>query len=120
MDASDPSRHSWSKWPPTCLRVPKRTELALRFTERWIVAHGDGIDGELLLAMREHYTDSEIVELAFIVGRYDMAHRFNVAFGIERPQDELYSFGDPKLSERLEGALDGLRAARRERAEREG
>ena len=66
--------------------------------------------------MREHYTDTEIVELAFIVGRYDMAHRFNAAFGIERSQDDLYSFGDPKLPQRLEGALDALRAARRERA----
>lgn len=100
--------------------LPEKTKLALRFTERWVMAHGDGIDGELLIEMREHYTDSEIVELALIVGRYDMAHRFNVAFGIERSQDELYSFGDPKLPPMLEGALDVLREARRERAAREG
>lgn len=89
--------------------LPEKIKLALRFTERWVLDHGEGIDGKLLLTMQEYYSDEEIVELAFIVGRYDMAHRFNHAFGIERSQDELYSFGGPQLPPYLEGALDLLK-----------
>lgn len=96
--------------------LPEAVKLALRFTERWVQDHGEGIDGALLREMQQHYTDTEIVELAFVVGRYDMAHRFNAAFGIERDADDLYSFGDPRLPQRLRGAFEELRAARRERA----
>ena len=95
--------------------LPEPVKLALRFTERWVQDHGEGIDGELLRAMQQHYTDEQIVELAFVVGRYDMAHRFNAAFGLERDTDDRYSFGDPRLPQRLQPAFEGLRAARRAR-----
>lgn len=95
--------------------LPEHTKLALRFTERWVAAHAQGIDGELLEQLREYYTDEEIVELAMIVGRYDTAHRFNVAFGIERSLDDHYTFGDARIPAQLEGALDALRKAHRER-----
>lgn len=100
--------------------LPERTKLALRFTERWVAAHGQGIHGELLRGMREHYSDAEIVELAMIVGRYDMAHRFNVAFGLEREAHDYYRFGAAKIPRLLADAMEALRGARRERAAREG
>lgn len=95
--------------------LPEPVKLALRFTERWILAHGQDIDGELLIAMQEHFTDTEIVELSLIVGRYDMAHRFNVAFGLERETDKLYGTGHPDVPPRMSGYLEELRAARSER-----
>ena len=100
--------------------LPERTKLALRFTERWVAAHGQGIHGELLREMRRHYTDAEIVELAMIVGRYDMAHRFNVAFGLEREEHNRYRFGAAKIPPLLADAMENLREARRERVAREG
>ena len=100
--------------------LSEKTKLALRFTERWVAAHAQGIDGELLEQMREHYTDEQIIELALIVGRYDTAHRFNVAFGLERALDDFYSFGGAKIPPLLEGALETLREAHRERTAREG
>ena len=99
--------------------LPEATKLALRFTERWVIDHGQDIDGELLLAMQRHYTDAEIVELALIVGRYDMAHRFNHAFNLERGE-ELYTFGKPRVSERMGRYLEELRAERRARESGEG
>ncbi|MYA21073.1 MAG: hypothetical protein F4Z25_12720 [Chloroflexi bacterium] len=100
--------------------LPEATKLALRFTERWVAAHAQGIDGVLLELMREYYTDVQIVEIALIVGRYDTAHRFNVAFGLERALDDYYTFGDAKIPKLLEGALETLREAHRERVAREG
>ena len=85
-----------------------------------MAAHAQGIDGELLEQMREHYTDEQIIELALIVGRYDTAHRFNVAFGLERALDDFYSFGGAKVPPPLEGALETLRETHRERMAREG
>ena len=85
-----------------------------------MAAHAQGIDGELLEQLREHYTDEQIVELALIVGRYDTAHRFNVAFGLERALDDYYTFGGLKIPSLLEDAFETLREAHRERLAREG
>jgi hypothetical protein len=95
--------------------LPERTKLALQFTECWVMGHGQGIDGDLLREMRQHYTDEEIVELAYIVARYDVAHRFNVAFGLEKDAEDYYTFGSPRVTDRMRGYLEELKTAAADR-----
>lgn len=100
--------------------LSERTKLALQFTECWVMGHGQGIDGDLLREMKQHYTDEEIVELAYIVARYDVAHRFNVAFGLEKDAEDYYTFGSPRVTDRMAKYLDELKAAAAERTAASG
>ena len=94
--------------------LPERVKLALRFTEGWTLYNARTIDDELIAAMREHFTDAQLVELATIVGIYDSAHKFNVAFDIERDSNDLYDITASRVPRKFRAYVDELRAARGE------
>lgn len=58
-----------------------REKAALRFTEKFSYDHR-AIDDNFLAAMREHFSEAELVELGQLVGVYLFRHRLNEVFGI--------------------------------------
>ncbi len=63
--------------------LPERIKLAMRLVESWVTAAGQSVDDALMAQLREHYTDSQVVELAISIGTFDFSHRFNAVMGVE-------------------------------------
>ena len=87
---------------------------ALRFTEDWVLNNGHEILERRLPAMRPHYTEKQLAELAMILGFYEFAHKFNNAFGIERETDERYQNHAPRTPRRMQPLIDELRRQRQD------
>ncbi|HET7853590.1 MAG TPA: hypothetical protein VFM04_03940 [Candidatus Methylomirabilis sp.] len=60
----------------------EREKAALEFSER--ITRGDReVSGECFSGLRQHFSESEIVELAFIIGYQTFASKFAKAFRLE-------------------------------------
>ncbi len=81
-------RYGWSEQILTGLEEFERldldepTKLALRFAER-MTHDAHTIDEPLFTALREHYDEGQLVELAAVIGLFNYFNRFNDAFQIE-------------------------------------
>lgn len=61
--------------------LPVRERLAIAWT-RAVMADSNNIPDELGAEIKEHFSDAEIVELAFLVGYINMLNLFNNALGV--------------------------------------
>lgn len=61
--------------------LPPRERLAIAFT-RAVMADANHIPADLDRELHEHFTDPEIVELAFLIGYINMLNLFNNALGV--------------------------------------
>jgi len=59
-----------------------REKVALRFAER-VTLHSNRVDEPLWKALRQHFDEGEIVELAAAVGLFNYFNRFNNALEME-------------------------------------
>jgi AhpD family alkylhydroperoxidase len=62
--------------------LPVRERLAIAWT-RAVMADSNNIPDELGSQVKEHFSDPEIVELAFLVGYINMLNLFNNALGVQ-------------------------------------
>lgn len=61
--------------------VPESEKQALRFAERMTLEAGE-LGAEDVDALREHYGEAQIVELACVVGLFNYLNRFAEALGM--------------------------------------
>ena len=68
----------------------EREKLALLFAELYITSPGS-VTQELIDALKEHFTDGQIVEMQFFVGTYQILHKFNAAMDLESTDEIVVS-----------------------------
>ena len=61
--------------------IPESEKAALRFAERMTTEAG-AIDGADIDALRQHYDEPQIVELACVIGLFNYLNRFAEALGM--------------------------------------
>ena len=64
------------------LELDEPTKLALRFAER-MTRDARSVDEPLFSALRAHFDEGQLVELAAVIGLFNYFNRFNDAFQIE-------------------------------------
>lgn len=62
-----------------------RVKLALDLTEDFINNHARGVDDALMSALKEHFSEQQVVELTIAIGIWDSVHKFNNVFDIDPP-----------------------------------
>lgn len=62
--------------------LPQREKAAIRFAEDMTKAHGE-ITPEDVNALKEEWSEVEIVEMACVAGLFNYLNRFAVAFALE-------------------------------------
>ena len=67
------------------LDLDESTRVALRFAEQ-MTRDAHGVDQELFGALRSHFDEGEVVEIASVVGLFNYFNRFNDALQIEPTQ----------------------------------
>lgn len=65
--------------------LEESTTVALRFAEQ-MTRDAHGIDAELFSALRSHFDEGEVVEIASVIGLFNYFNRFNDALEIEPTQ----------------------------------
>jgi alkylhydroperoxidase family enzyme len=65
--------------------LDERIKLALDLTEDFVNNHARGVDAAFMARLKEHYSDSEVVELTVAIGIWDSVHKFNNVFDIQPP-----------------------------------
>ena len=75
--------------------LDERTKAALDLTEDFIHNHANGIDDAWIARLKEHFTDSELVELTVAIGIWDSVHKFNNVFDVHPPVEEGEFTDDP-------------------------
>jgi hypothetical protein len=91
--------------------LPDEVKVALEFAERWYLHHAQTIDDEMFAALRAHYDEAQIVELAIAVGSWELYHKFKMVFEIEAGSPDLRIRGDGRVPDDMRRHLDGLRVA---------
>jgi len=71
-----------------------REAAALDFAERLAADH-TSLDEPAMAALREHFTDAEIVELGLVTGAFIMLGRLHRAFGIAPMTPATHALLDP-------------------------
>jgi AhpD family alkylhydroperoxidase len=87
--------------------LPERLKLALEFAERWILDRAYSIDDALIEALKEHYTEPQIVEIAIAMGSFEMYHKFNNAFDVDAPV-EVFETQRPTVPDAMRQHLELL------------
>lgn len=72
-----------------------RIKAALDLTEDFILNHARGVDEKFIARMKEHFNDSELVELTAAIGIWDSVHKFNTVFDVHPPVEEGQFTTDP-------------------------
>ena len=67
------------------LGLDQPTHLALRFAER-MTRDSNAVEDELFQALRQHFDEGQMVELAAVIGLFNYFNRFNNAFEMEPTQ----------------------------------
>lgn len=88
--------------------LPEKLKLALEFAYRWLADRAQTIDDDLVEAMKAHWTEPQIVEMAIGLGSWESYHKFNNAFDIDPPVDGVYETGAPTVPAEMKRHLEGL------------
>ncbi|HZT72673.1 MAG TPA: hypothetical protein VE996_03395 [Terriglobales bacterium] len=67
---------------PEALPLEEPVRAALRFAER-MTLDSNGVDDALFAALRAHFEEGEIVEIAAVIGLFNYFNRFNNALQME-------------------------------------
>lgn len=94
--------------------LPKSHKLALRFVDSWIEEKAHSVDDAFLAELRAHFTPAQVIELTYLAGIYEAAHKFNHLFEMEQPAN-VFEFEEYKIPERMKGYVNELLAARDDR-----
>ena len=87
--------------------LPEHIKLALEFTEGWVLHNAQTIDEDLIRRMKEHFTEAQIVELAYLLIWANGMHRLYAAFDVEGP-DGLYKINSGKVPEATKAKMKDL------------
>ena len=69
-------------WPTQATLFSPAEQAALLFADR-MTESGHAVDDATWLALREHFTEGEVVELAAAIGLFNYLNRFNDALHME-------------------------------------
>ena len=72
-----------------------RLKIALDLTEDFVLNHAHSVDDAFMARLKEHFSDSEVVELTVAIGIWDSVHKFNNVFDVQPPVTEGLFTVDP-------------------------
>ncbi|HIG40991.1 MAG: hypothetical protein ABGY96_24220 [bacterium] len=72
-----------------------RLKMALDLTEDFVLNHAHSVDDAFMARLKEHFSDSEVVELTVAIGIWDSVHKFNNVFDVQPPVTEGLFTVDP-------------------------
>lgn len=94
---------------PEASDLEPRVKLAMMFVERWVRDDARSIDDGFFAALREHFSERELLELAITTGTVELSHKFNTAFGvIPRHEGDTYEVGTPSAPQYMRDHLASL------------
>ena len=94
---------------PETADLEPRVRLAMMFVERWVRDDARSIDDAFFSALREHFNERELLELAITTGTVELSHKFNTAFGvIPRHEGDTYEVGTPGAPQFMRDHLTSL------------
>ena len=80
--------------------LDERIKVALDLAEDFILNHARGVSDEFMDRLKEHFSESQIVELTIAIGIWDSVHKFNNVFDIDPPvEGDLFETGVPDVPE---------------------
>ncbi len=81
---SEQRLHVLAGWEDSSLFTP-RERAALAWTESLTELAAKGAPDHLYAALREHFSEKEIVDLTFLIGTINLWNRFGVGFRLRHP-----------------------------------
>jgi len=82
--------------------LDERTKAALDLAEDFILNHARAVNDAFMARLKQHFSETQIVELTIAIGIWDSVHKFNNVFDIDPPvEDGTFQVNLPDVPEEM-------------------